>query len=329
MSRKPAEPLAESGAIVECELIYGMKAADYHNDPCDVPSLSVSFAKRMIQQSPAHAIIIHPRREELTGVKGAKVNPVHTKDMDLGTVLHGMLLGNLGEVCEQVDADSFRTKAAREERDRIREAGKVPVLAKDITKADVIKAALLQRMIDMGIDLYPEANELTPKERLEAIAHHSEVVALWTEETDSGPVQCRGMLDRWDSRNAVIRDLKMVESANPKALERKIAAFGYDMQAVAYVRAIETIYPELEGRVEFEFLFCETSPPYAITPVKLGGTYRALGEAKWLRACEAWGRCVKECRWPYYAAGTIALEAPPWAMAEVYDEDETGEDDGQ
>src|SRR5690606_29585641 len=100
-----------------------MDADTYYADPCPEPSLSQSIAHVLLAKSPLHAWLQHPRL-------GGKARAA-TKAMDEGSLVHALLLGQDDQIVE-VDADSWRTNAAKEQRDAARAEGKIPVLAGEL-----------------------------------------------------------------------------------------------------------------------------------------------------------------------------------------------------
>jgi hypothetical protein len=89
--------------------------------------------------------------------------------------------------------------------------------------------------------------------------------------------------------------------------------YGYDIQGVAYPRALERLEPELVGRVDMLFLFCEIEPPYSVLPARPDGALREIGLQRWLRAAQKWRTCLESGEWPDYAdEGPVVLEAMAW-----------------
>lgn len=284
--------------------------ARYFADPEPRPSLSASIATVIDQKSPAHAYARHPR---LGGVRRAD-----TKSLDAGSLIHAMLLGK-GKGIAIIDAPDFKSKAAQLARDNARAEGKVPTLQKDFDAASIAATQLRARLEEFGVEL----------------TGASEPAVFWTETArNGGEVLCRGMLDHLVvdevTGRATIYDLKSARSAHPDALGRHIDTYGYAIQRAAYVRAIEAVRPDMAGRVDFVFLFVELEAPYVALPVRLSGSFRALGEQRWARAVDTWERCLREDRWPGYAETTVEIEPPPWALtrelarasAEAVDEEE-------
>ena len=94
--------------------IYTMTAQDYHAGPCPAPELSNSLIKVLLGQSPLHAWTKHP-----------KLNPgfrqYESDKFDRGTAAHSMLLEGEDNIVI-VDAEDWRTKAAKEAREAARKA---------------------------------------------------------------------------------------------------------------------------------------------------------------------------------------------------------------
>jgi len=265
----------------------GVSHEDYHADPAPI-SLSASIAHTLVSKSPAHAYHAHPRL-------GAGERKAATREMDRGSLI-GMLLLGTGPTIVPVDADDWRTKAAKEVRDAAREKGWLAVLKGDLDEA----VALAQRLKDK---LRVRGVEFTGQ---------SEVTVVWN---DDG-VLCRGRLDHWREDIATIFDVKFYASAQPEAFSRAMVTNGLDIQRAAYVRAVEYLRPDLAGRVKFVDIVIESSAPHPITLIECAGSMRELGERRWKRARDLWAQCMETGAWGEYATGTAFAEAPPWALAD-------------
>jgi len=264
----------------------GVSHEAYHAD-CAPISLSASIAHKLVSQSPLHAWHAHPR------LGGAEREPP-TREMDEGALVHALMLGAGPEIVP-VDADDWRTKAAKEAREAARDAGKLPVLAAKLETARKLSEQLLARLADRGV----------------VFSGMSELTAVWRE----GDTKCRGRLDHWREDIATIYDLKFYSSAQPEAFARQMIAHGLDIQRAAYVSAAEKIRPDLAGRVRFLNVVIESSEPHPITLVEARGSMREMGERKWRRAVELWERCLSSGKWPAYADDIVPVEAPAWAIA--------------
>lgn len=275
------------------ELRHDLTPDAYHADPCEAPSLSASIANLLVGRSPRHAWLAHPK---LGGVKRET-----TKALDRGSLIHRLVLGKGADIVA-VDAADWRTKAAQQQRDDAREAGKIPALLADVEDATAAAGEIHHQLADYGI----------------ALAGDSEVVALWTEHAEDGtPVQCRAMMDHLIA--PMIFDLKSCRSGHPHAIQRHLIGYGYDIQAAAYRSALAAIDPQLAGRVGFTFLFTELEPAVTITPARCGGTMRELGERKWRRAVSLWAACLSSGEWPGYVNDVIDIEAPTWALEQDFE----------
>ena len=287
------------GDVVNAQKRLDLTESDYHGDPCARPSLSSSIAKVLLDKSPLHAWHRHPRL--------GKGDREESKVFDAGRLGHKLLLGKGADVV-RVDAGDWRKKAAQEERDAAYEAGKIPVLDADYLEAEAAVAAIVRSLGRKGIVLDGE----------------SEVPILW-EETVSGHdnVLARGMLDHLcvSKRGATIFDVKTSRSAHPRACSAHVVEYGYDIQRAAYVRAVEALYPEIRGRVDFVHLFVELDAPHAVTPGRVDGVLRERGERRWARAVEVWAECLAFGTWPDYADRIITIEAPPWALSQLQETD--------
>ena len=276
---------------------YNVSEADYHADLlCDRPTLSRSEAKVLLTQSPLHLWSKHPRLHAVGAPK--KV----TKVMDFGSGAHAIALGKGADIVT-VEADDWKTKAAREARDAIREQGKTPMLQREKDEADVVVTALRMRLKEFSLD-----------EKFNAA--RSEVVLLW----DEGPhCSCRVMADKLfideATGSAHFFDVKFTEDANPEWLPRQFDNMGYALQDQWYIHGLEQVFPRLSGRITFTFLLQETSYPYVMVPVRLGGEFRTVNISKVMRAIKKWSQCMENNRWPGYTKEILELEAPPWLLA--------------
>lgn len=265
----------------------------YRSDPCELPSLNQSIANILLAQSPLHAYAAHPRL-------GNQPRETTVPKIE-GTVIHALLLGKGAESIDVLAFDNYRTKAAQTARDESIAAGRTPVLA--AKHAEIVTAAetIRKNLAEQGVVFENGVTELTIE---------------WTEDSDEGPVLCRGRLDflRVDATSALIVDPKKIASADARTCARHAEDFGYLVQRAAYVSAVEALYPHLAGRVEFKFAFMEIEAPYAAVVRECDGAARWIGEQRWRRACNTWARCLKTGNWPGYL--NEPLEALPWAITQ-------------
>lgn len=272
----------------------GISHERYHSDCCERPSLSSSIASILTGQSPAHAYLAHPR------LGGEAFVP--TSEMDHGSLCHELVLQSGREIAIG-DFPDWRTNASKEFREEARARGAIPEL---------------RRKYDAGAET---ALNVTERLRLEygiELDGHSECVVVWAETADDGTeVLCRAQMDHWRPSTAMVYDLKFTEDAHPDTCRNKLVPMGYAIQREAYLRAIGKTFPELQGRADFEFLFCEVSKPYAVTALGLAGSMQEVGALRWRRAVNLWAQCLREERWPGY--GRRRAEARPWELQDSYE----------
>lgn len=268
---------------------------DYHNDPCDVPSLNQSIATILHKQSAKHAHMAHPR---LGGKK------YRTSDaFDKGTAIHTALLG-VGKVIVPVDAADWRTKAAREQRDAIRATGNIPMLADKARDIEDAASAIRKQLDGLGVHFNG----------------HCKLSMQWTEQVNGHDVLCRGRLDHFNDTGgyAYVDDLKSSQSANPVDIQRSCENYNYDIQAAAYLSGVTTIRPDLDGRVRYRWIFFELEPPYIVTVAYPTGANLALGAVRWDRALRLWQSCLSKgtdaIHWPGYSSEPVPINPPDWAL---------------
>lgn len=270
--------------------------SDYHADCCIEPSLSCSLAKVMITESCRHAFYSHPR---LGGALRPKQNT--SKAMDYGSLGHKLLLGKGAQVAIGKWTD-WRKQEAQDFRDAAWASGMIPTLPHIHEQAEEMKAAGMDELRRLGL----EADFLKAK---------PEVAGVWKE----GGIWMRSKYDKLLIDEAAgiakIFDLKITERATPDTIERQIGAMNYDLQAVMYPSGIEAIFQALAGRVQFTFLFFESTFPFSVVPVELSGEFQALGRMKFERAKKLWSACRSTGQWPGYVSTTFRARPKPWDLS--------------
>ncbi|MEL6754986.1 MAG: PD-(D/E)XK nuclease-like domain-containing protein [Pseudomonadota bacterium] len=268
-----------------------MGEAEYHSDPCPVPSLSASIAKTLITSSPLHAWLKHPKNPESEPFEPSSV-------MNIGKAVHAAVFG--GADIDWIDADSFRTKASKEQRDEALQAGLIPILAKD---REVIEA-MAHVCRDRFEKLYggPE--------------FHAERVAIWRCPRTGG--WRRAMLDTSALEAPIIVDLKTTKSAiDDESAIKRIFADGHHIQAAAYEEAMEVLNPEWEGRVKFYFQYQEQNAPFALSrPIEMGESAMTIGREQWRAAGAIWDACVSKMQFPAYSIQPTEASPPLWFMSQ-------------
>ncbi|KUH38432.1 hypothetical protein ATE80_13195 [Streptomyces kanasensis] len=262
-----------------------MPAEAYHADP---RSLSSTGARRILSSCPAVF------RYEQTHPQPRK------QAFDFGTAAHRLVLGDGPElVC--IDADDWRTKAAREERDAVYAAGGVPLLPAEYDQVHAMADALRQHRLAAAC-FAPGTGR--PE------------VSLFWQDAPTG-VMRRARLD-WlrhpSGGRLVIPDYKTARDGSPEGIARAVAEHGYHQQAAWYLDGVRAL--ELDEAPAWLLVVQEKTPPYVVTVVELDAISLRIGAAKNRRALERYARCVETGQWPGYADDStpLYLSLPPWAQ---------------
>jgi len=272
--------------------IFTIPAADYHADPCEVPSLSASIAHLLISKSPLHAWTAHP-----------KLNPDYERKdderFDLGTATHALILEEreIEDVVEIVEAPDWRTKAAKEQRESARAGGKIALLTSQVDDVLAMMRACKAQL---------EQVEADPP--IFASAGRAEQTLIWEEE---GGVVCRALVDWLHDDHRAIDDLKTTKgNAAPHAwIRNNLFGMGFDVQLAFHARGVK----KLTGVTpQMRYVVQETSPPYALSVVSLGTAALMAAEVKIEHAIYKWGACLETGRWPGYAPAVHYADLPAW-----------------
>jgi hypothetical protein len=270
--------------------IYEMPLTEYIADPCPEPSLSATIANVLITESPIHAYVQHPRLNK------GRIDHGSNK-MDIGTIVHGLVLEGDESRLVIVEADDWRTKVAKETRDAARLAGLVPVLAGDMGMIhEIVKAA------QSAIAHSELAEAFTPQ------AGKPEQTLCWQE----GDIWLRSRPDWLTNDHRLIIDLKTTAgSAEPMAWMKTMLGNGNDLQAVLGLRGIKTLDPK--SRCAFVFWVVEQNPPYASSFVGLSPQFLEMSEHKLERALRLWSDCTMTNCWSGYPSQICWIEPPAYA----------------
>lgn len=279
-----------------------------------LPHFSSSRAKQLVMQCAAKAWDAHQRKIEALEAEESEEDEVSDDKrhrLDVGTILHALVLGRGEERIVEIPKallsknGAYGTDASKAARDAARDAGLVPVKEPEMAPYKSVADAIKGRLAAAGHPLRGT----------------SELVIEWQENTPHGPVPCKGMLDHvelWGDppTAAVISDLKIVGDAHPDRCERTAENLCYGIPACAYTRALNALWPTLEGRIGFRFLFVEPRRPFELwDPEKLSGPFREIGERRWIRAVRTWAEGLATNRWPgYRTPDRVEITAPMWTL---------------
>jgi hypothetical protein len=266
---------------------YNVPAADYHADPCERPSLSSSVAKILLEKTPRHAWTAHPRLNP-------DFAPKQESKFDLGSAVHELMLGK-GVGYTVINAADYKSKDAQQARQKAREAGAVPLLAEQYKQAVGIAKEAFDSLAEMDVNL-PD--------------HRNEAVLIWEEHG----LPCRAMIDSIGRGIHQIWDIKTTSAGLSEfAVGQTIARYNYDLSAAFYIRGYETLFKELTGRIEFNWIFVDTEPPYEIGVFPANATTLEFGRRKVEAALTKWAACMELGMWPGYPREPRKYTYPSWA----------------
>lgn len=271
-------------------------SAEYFADPCSVPSLTQSIASVLLDRSPRHAALRHPRLNPAW-------EPYEETKFNIGNAAHKLLIGR-GKELVVVEADDWRTKAAKEARDEAHAAGKVALLSHQHKTADAMSSALLEQIASI-----PHcAMAFSP-----ACGGHGEVVVI----AEYEGVMLRSMID-WMHSTTELHDLKTTGmSASPDRLPYAMADGGWDLQAAIQERILDQLDAPGRGRRHHYFYLQENDDPYEVTVCELPESVMSIGRAKLDRAIGLWQMCMQANRWPGYPRRVHSPSYPPYLEARV------------
>lgn len=273
--------------------VHDWTGEEYHADPLRAWGGSASSTTlRKILEPGGPAVVDYLR-----------THPKYRDAFDFGGAAHTITLGK-GDAVVEVEADDWRTKAAKEARDAARAEGKRPLLTKDLRRARALAGAVLAhpiagRLVDGRVGV-PERS------------------VLWVDETTGE--YCRAMLDVFphlDDPAPIAVDVKTTESGlDPRSLARTVLTYGYHQQAAHYLDGLASV-----GLVtaRFVFVFVTKDPPHLVAVRTLSDAFLELGRARNRRALDLWSWCREANTWPGLPPVTEEIEPPAWATYQEED----------
>ncbi len=266
--------------------VYPLPELEYHKDPQrdDGGSASSTTLRHILAPgSPAQ-------------VKYDAEHPKRKDAWDLGSVAHRLILGSGCDIVE-VEADSWRTKDAREAREAVRAAGGVALLSEDLRAAEAMAEA---------VHAHPLAHALL------TLQGAPEQTLIWREPTIGGDVWGRAMLDWWGDPTAgdpISDDVKTTDKGlDDDSIEKTIWQYGYHCQEDWYRRgyhAVHGVWPQ------FMFIFVQASPPHLVRVIEIDDELRRIARETNDRALSVWAECTRSGIWPAPGADDPTLIGPP------------------
>lgn len=281
--------------------------AFYLNDPAPQPSLDNSIAKALLKGCPRRAWWLHPR------LNPRYAAPPSTSRQIQGTVAHYELTGK-GKAYRIVEADDYKSKVARAERDGIEVSGLVPIVRPqyEAVRGMILELRRVLPDIDGGTAFNSEFGEM------EACALAMDARGCW--------IRC--LIDFYGHAvpsGVTAWDYKTVSGdANPYSIMAHATASEWAMQAAFQDRVLTTLRPNLAGKISYRFLVQEVEPPYLVSIAAPSASALELSRRKVDFAITRWARCLRENDWPGYTTNIVEFNLLPsaeasWLAREVND----------
>jgi hypothetical protein len=266
-------------------LYSGISDIAYHSDK---ESLSSSGARLLLNATPAEYM------QQLNEPPNPKAQ------YDVGHCVHKMVLGE-GSALVRVDADDWRTKAAKEARGKAWAEGKVPQLKHQIDTA--------QRMAGKVFE-HPVAAKLLER-------GSAECSGFWHDPDTHVRLRFRPDWLPDTTGRPLIVDYKTAVSANPRKFAKSAVDWGYHMQAPFYIDGLAAV----TGADDAAFLFIvqQKEPPHLVSVCQLEPEDIELGRQQNRRAIELYAACRESGHWPGYD-GITTVALPGWARRQITDE---------
>jgi len=249
--------------------LYDMTNAEYHADPVPGGSLSSSGAKKLIAKTPAH-------------FKYDQDHAEHKDVFDFGTAAHSLILEGDASGIVEVDADSWRTKAAQEAKEEAHATGKTPLLSKDYAQVKAMARAIKQ---------HPEAMLLLSDGVAEKSAFAQHETGVWLRARFDWLPNRRG-------EGVILVDYKSAVSADPRKFAKSAADFGYHQQDPFYRDVAKLV--GISEDPSFLFVVQEKTAPYLVNVIELNDEAVNMGRALNEKAVRTYQQCMLTDSWPGY-----------------------------
>lgn len=259
-------------------LVRDLDEQKYH---ADRGSLSQSGAKVLTDEGPAafRWMLDHPR------TSGA---------FDHGSAAHKLVLG-VGQPIHVVEAEDWRTKDARAERDVARERGEIPLLSKDYAVADAMAAKIREHTTAMRLlsEGEPEVSAYCPDEATGVMRRgrvdwlHPRILVDY--KTTAGSVHPSGLAGRWGV----------------------VKKWGYDRQAAWYLDLMRDLGHPAEV---FAFIFQSKAEPYPVTVAVVPEDDLWEARERNADALRIYRECVETDTWP------APIRPDGWAVLSLTDQ---------
>ena len=286
--------------VIDTPGVYAIPDEVYHADPVPQGSLSSSGARRLLPPS-CPALFRQWRADQ-------RMTPSQTR----GVAAHKRLLG-VGPKIVVVDADDWRTNAARDQRDQALAAGHVPLLLKDYAQV---------REMERQLRAHPDAGQLFAP-RIGKVEQ-----SLFWVDPEFG-VWRRARLDLMlpgtPEHPMLVVDYKTTKAVDDASLSATMANFGYHQQGAWYLDAVEALALTPPAGAVFLLVFQMATPPYLVRVKQPDPEAIQWGRVRNRAALDVYRTCTLTGQWPGYEPGVTSLSLPRWANRQLEADWESGE----
>ncbi|WGH87070.1 PD-(D/E)XK nuclease-like domain-containing protein [Auritidibacter ignavus] len=276
-TNKPKQTTIPEKSTDMTEIIHNLPAEEYFANP--------AFGSTSIRYLSDPEI-------SLQEVKHLLEHDEHKKEYDVGTLAHALILeGSMDHLIVEVDANDYRTKAAREARDAAYAANKIPV-------NNAEWATMMEPIHGMQAAVYHHdiARDL--------LTDHAPEVSLFWEQSG---VPMKARIDALHEGRKLAVDLKTVRSARPNDFKRQISDLAYYVQASHYLNGLETVTGD---KYDWLFVAVEKSEPHVVSVHRMSPDALTEGSIRIGHAIDRY-KAAQERGWTGYEA-IFTQELTPW-----------------
>jgi hypothetical protein len=262
--------------------VYDLTLPEYLGQPCDALSIGSSDAQTINESTPKHL------RQRWIDERE------QSKEADLGTIIHALILEphRATDGIVIVKADNFKGGDARKIRDAAYEAGKIPILEKDMQRAhDAVRA----------VQEDPIAAELLSE---------GEAERSWFAKDEVNGLYLKARPDFFTKKRVII-DVKSVGSTDDDFIGRRIDDGGWFMQAPWYCDVVERI--DGEPAHGYCWICVEQKPPHDVVVRKPTMAILAHGHRLNQRAIKIVAQCNRTGIWPGNGGAIKEADLPTYA----------------
>jgi hypothetical protein len=276
----------------------------YHHEPCPTPAFTNSLVKVLLDETPKDAAYIHP------AIGAPPEEIASTVEKRRGDIVHQLALGK-GRGYAVGDFKAWQSNDAKAFKENAMSMGVTPILRHQFEEAKKMAAVLKEMITETLEDIARARNIAIPKG---GIPYETEVVFACEFEVDGYKIWARIMVDVWCEMLAVALDPKTTAYLTDKKGPAHISNMGWDTQGAFYPRVIETVMPELAGRVVFADLMVKPKPPFTSRAVAIPESWKTVANMEIDAAMAIFAKCLRGNNWPGYARGIHYMQQPGWAQ---------------